>query len=174
MHKRLNQTVSLRTTEFDPLEYREFPPEACGYTLREVRLAKTLNKIEVRQPGKLGVDHTILVSALMDPIIPKHTMYMISAQKKQWQATEEHFEMDSAVLKKYKEMKRLGVLNYNSPIFERMCIGCPFYPFALALTKGGRVDLISSSYSEFKAWVDGIHALVKFMKQLPKLKHKIE
>lgn len=174
MHKRLNQTVSLRTREFDPLEYREFPPEACGYTLREVRLAKTLNKIEIRHPGKLGVDHTIPVSTLLDPIIPKHTMYMISAQKKQWQATEEHLEVDSAVLKKYKEMKRLGVLNYNSPIFERMCIGCPFYPFALALTKGGRVDLISSSYSEFKAWVDGIHALVKFMKQLPKLKHKIE
>ena len=71
-------------------------------------------------------------------------------------------------------MKEIGVIDINSQVFRERCKNCSWYPFSLALVQGGRIEIIAKGYHNFKQWVNGINALVKFKKLVPRLRQKIE
>ena len=171
-YKKFSQKSSLVCPEFDPLEADVFPPEKCGYGLRELKLNRALTKIEVRQPNKPGIESSIMVEKLLEPIVPQHTLAILKTQKSAWLSGQQPPE-DEELKRKYQEFKRMGIMDFQSPIFESKCMGCSHYVFFIALERGGRVELVADSYVQFKKWLEGVRQLFICKKLLPKLKFKI-
>lgn len=179
LYKRFTQRHFLKQKPFDPLNAREVPPEACGYGIRNLRLSATLLQIEVRHPMKPGVDSSLLVDHVLAPLVPPATMAILKHQKRLLSAEMSLDDLPTSIStmrgeREYAEMRESGFINVNSEVFQERCRTCGLYPFSIALQQGGRVELIARSYSAFKAWVYGLNALVKFRKQLPRLRQKIE
>jgi hypothetical protein len=170
MYKKLPLKGAAKPAEFDLFDGPE--PEACGYGLRELKLGKALTKLEIRQPSKPGVDLSLLLSQLFDPILPPPTLSAILAQKKLGVDSAENRQEEAVA--KYREIKEEGIVNYQAPAILEMGRAVSYFPFVLPLTKGGRVELIARSYEEFKTWTEGIKTLLKQSKSLPRLKYKIE
>lgn len=170
--KKFSQKSSLISQEFDPLEADVLPPEKCGYGMREVKLNKALTKLEVRQPNKPGIESSIMLDKMLDPIVPQHTMAILKTQKSAWLSGQQPPE-DEELKRKYPEFKRMGIMDFQSPIFEAKCMDCVHYVFFIVLERGGRVELVADSYVLFKRWVEGLKALVRCRKLLPKLKFKL-
>jgi len=170
MYKKLPQKGAAKPPEFDLFEGLD--PEACGYGLRELKLGKALTKLEIRQPSKPGVDLSVLISQLLEPIIPPLTLSAILAQKKLGADSVENRLED--LVAKYREMKEEGIVNYQAPVLLEMGRAVTNFPFVLPLTKGGRVELVARSYEEFKTWTEGIKALLKQSKALHRLKYKLD
>jgi len=171
-YKKFSQKSSLVSAEFDPLEAEVLPPEKCGYGLRELKLNRALTKLEVRQPHKPGIESSVMLDKLLDPIVPQHTLAILKTQKSAWLSGQQPPE-DEELKRKYPEFKRMGIMDFQSPIFEAKCMDCIHYVFFLALERGGRVELVADSYVLFKRWVEGVRALVRCRKLLPKLKFKL-
>ncbi|OMJ78031.1 hypothetical protein SteCoe_22274 [Stentor coeruleus] len=171
IYKKLSQRNSLQFPDYDPLENDN--PESFGYGLRSIKLNKALTKIEFRVPHKPGIENSILVESLLAPIIPKHTSEMIKSQKKNWLSEAKDEPITPAINKKYKLMKTSGLMNYSDPAFILKSYSASTYLFFITLEKGGRVELVAKGYSTFKQWVDGVNALIKFRKQLARLRYKI-
>jgi hypothetical protein len=171
-YKKFSQKSSLVCAEFDPLEADILPPEKCGYGLRELKLNRALTKLEVRQPHKPGIESSIMLDKLLDPIVPQHTIAILKTQKSAWLSGQQPPE-DEELKRKYPEFKRMGIMDFQSPIFEAKCMDCEHYVFFLALERGGRVEIVADSYVLFKRWVEGVRALVRCRKLLPKLKFKL-
>lgn len=171
IYKKLSQRNSLQVPEYDPLDSEN--PEAFGYGNRNLKLNKTLTKIEFRHISKPGIESSVLVEHILAPVIPKHTSEMIKAQKKNWLNENKEIGSNNAINKKYKEMKTSGLMNYNDPAFKIKSKEADNYPFFITLEKGGRVELVATGYSIFKQWIDGISSLIKYKKQLGRLRYKI-
>ena len=171
LYKKLTQRKSLNVGEYDPLEPES--PEVFGYAVRNLKLIKSLTKIEIRHLSKPGIENSIMVEMILAPVIPKHTAEMIKAQKKNWLNESKDNEITPAVNKKYREMKNSGLLNYNDSVFKIKSKEANTYPFFITLEKGGRIELIATGYSVFKQWIEGINSLIKFKKQLARLRYKI-
>ncbi|OMJ89634.1 hypothetical protein SteCoe_8173 [Stentor coeruleus] len=171
VYKKLSQRNSLLVAEYDPLESDN--PEQFGFGLRNIKLNKSLTKIEFRHLQRPGVENFILVESLLAPVIPKHISEMIKAQKKSWLSDSKDGTITPAINKKYKQMKTSGLWNYSDPAFKLKSKEANNYLLFITLEKGGRVEIVATGYSAFKQWVDGINALVKFHKQLGRLRHKI-
>ena len=152
--------------DFDPLE--GLSVESGGFALRDLRLAKGLNKLEIRQPGRPGVDYVVMVSQLLESVVPRLTSAIIAAQKK---PAGDPVENPRA---KYLEMKEQGAVNYSSPAFLQVSRETELYPFALHLAKGGRVELLARKPEELRQVVEGVKALLKHSTELTRLKYKIE
>lgn len=171
IYKKLSQRNSLQFPDYDPLENDN--PESFGYGLRSIKLNKALTKIEFRVPQKPGIENSILVESLLAPIIPKHTSEMIKSQKKNWLSEVKDEPITPTINKKYKLMKTSGLMNYSDLAFILKSHSASTYLFFITLEKGGRVELVAKEYSTFKQWVDGVNALIKFRKQLARLRYKI-
>lgn len=169
--KKLSQRNSLAVAEYDPLENDS--PEAFGYALRSMKLNKDFTKIEFKHLTKPGIESFVLVNTLLAPVIPKHTSEMIKAQKKNWLNDGKEAEITPALNKKYRDMKKAGLINYADPAFKVKSKEATHYPFFINLDKGGRIELVASGYSAFKHWVDGINLLIKHRKQLQRLSYRI-
>jgi hypothetical protein len=98
---------------------------------------------------------------------------MIKAQKKNWLNDGKDLGITPAMNKKYRDMKKAGLINYSDPSFRAKSKEANYYPFFVNLEKGGRVELIASGYSAFKHWVDGVSLLVRTLKQLQRLSSRI-
>ena len=170
MYKKLPVKGAAKPPEFDLFEGTD--PEAHGYGLREIKLGKALTKFEIRQPSKPGVDLSIIITQLLEPIIPPPTLSVILAQKKLGVDSIENRAED--VIKKYYEMKEEGIVNYQAPVILEMGRAVTCFPFVLPLSKGGRVELIARSYDDFKTWTEGIKTLLKQVKSLHRLKYKVD
>ena len=171
LYKKFSQRSTLKQQSFDPLDVIRTPPEVCGYGLRQFKLNKSINTIDVKQPLKPGFDNSIQVDYLLTPIIPQITMAILKIQKHLGQ---EELDFDRVPDKSYEKMKEIGVIDTNSQAFRERCKNCIWYPFSLALIQGGRVELIAKGYQTFRYWVNGINALVKYKKVIPKLRQRIE
>jgi len=147
------------------------PPEVCGYGIRQFKLNKSISTVDVKQPLKPGFDSNIQVEHLLAPIIPQITMMILKVQKHLGQ---EELDFEKAPEKTYEKMKEVGVIDTNSQAFRERCKNCCWYPFSLALIQGGRIEVIAKGYQSFKYWVNGINALVKCKKLIPKLRNRIE
>mmetsp|Transcript_31549 Transcript_31549/g.31277 ORF Transcript_31549/g.31277 Transcript_31549/m.31277 type:complete len:732 (-) Transcript_31549:3-2198(-) len=172
LYKRLSQRNSLQFPEFDALNPENPPPDKCGYQIRNFSLLKHLNKIEIRRPNKPGIESNILIDQILDVVLPKHTVEILKAKKKLLTSNDELPDSEAA-MKKYLEMKEAGHINYFDPCIKVLSESCDCFPFFVTLDKGGRVELIADSYSTYRIWVDGIQGLIKFKKQLGRLKYKI-
>ncbi|OMJ82288.1 hypothetical protein SteCoe_17069 [Stentor coeruleus] len=171
VYKKLSQRNSLLVAEYDPLESDN--PEQFGFGLRSLKLNKSLTKIEFRHLQRPGIENFILVESLLAPVIPKHISEMIKAQKKNWLSDGKDGTITPAINKKYKQMKTSGLMNYLDPAFKLKSKEANNYLLFITLEKGGRIEIVTTGYSAFKQWVDGINTLVKFRKQLGRLRHKI-
>lgn len=161
------RTIALsKGKDFDPLE--GLNAESSGFVLRDLRLAKALNKLEIRQPGKPGVDYVVMISQLLEPVVPRLTSAILSAQKKP------SGEPVDNPRTKYLEMKEQGAVNYSSPAFIQLSRETQLYPFALHLTKGGRVELLARRPEDLRQVIEGVKALQKHALELTRLKYKIE
>ena len=171
IYKKFSQRNSLTKHAFDPLDSQKTPPESCGYGVRYFRLHKSLTRIDVRQPLKPGFDTSLSLDSIMAPIIPQNTMSILKVQKKIKDSDVNSSGNNSEL---YDRMKQRGVLDTKSTVFKERALVCSYYPFSIALTQGGRVELIAKSYEDFKHWVNGINALLKYKKHIPKLRSRIE
>ncbi|CAG9319620.1 unnamed protein product [Blepharisma stoltei] len=174
IYKKFSQHNSLKLQAFDPLDSVRNPPEACGYGIKYFRLHKSLQRIDIRQPLKPGFESSISIDQIMAPIIPQITMTILKIQKKLGQEDLEFTNFTKETQEKYDLMKEKGYLDHQSPAFKEICKDCAMYPFHIALIQGGRIELIAKSYVTFKQWINGINALIRAKRQIPKLRRRIE
>lgn len=174
IYKKFSLNNSLKQHAFDPLDSLRTPPEACGYGIKYFRLHKSLMHIDVRQPLKPGFESSIPVDQIMAPIIPQITTTILKIQKRLGQEDLEFTAINRETHEKYDLMKEKGYLDHQSAAFKEICKDCNVYPFHIALVQGGRIELIAKSYTTFKQWINGINALIRARKQIPKLRRRIE
>jgi hypothetical protein len=167
LYKKFSQRSSLKQKVFDPLE--KYSPESCGYGIRYFRLNRALDRVDIKQPLKSGVDNCILIDSIHAPIIPQQTLDIIKVQRRG--ETSDGLDEEDY---KYEEMKERGLLNPNSLVFQSRAKACNFYPFSIALKEGGRIELVAKGYNTFKKWIEGINTLVKNRKCLPRLRIMLE
>ena len=167
LYKKFSQRSSLKQKVFDPLE--KYSPESCGYGIRYFRLNRALDRVDIKQPLKSGVDNCILIDSIHAPIIPQQTLDIIKVQRRG--ETSDGLDEEDY---KYEEMKERGLLNPNSIVFQSRAKACNFYPFSIALKEGGRIELVAKGYNTFKKWIEGINTLVKNRKCLPRLRIMLE
>mgnify|MGYP000249801636 CR=1 FL=1 len=156
--------LSEHSTVFDALSADKSPPESCGYSVRCLSLHKSLTKLEVKQRFKQTPESSISLANVVAPVIPQSTMNILRVQNKRFQAESQHNE-------KFAEIKENDP---QSRVYKQKCLECSFYAFSINLTQGGRVDLIATSYTTFKNWINGLNSLVKHKKYVPKVQSKLE
>ncbi|CAG9330543.1 unnamed protein product [Blepharisma stoltei] len=168
-YKKFSQQNSLKTQAFDQLDAIKHPPESCGYGIRYFRLHKSLTRINVRQPLKPGFESQIQIEQIIAPIIPQSTRNVLKIQKKL-----ENENLGSAKNLEIEETKSRSLWDVQSEVYKERCKECKFYPFSIALSTGGRIELIAKDYASLKNWVNGINALVGYKSKLLRLKGRIE
>ena len=169
LYKRFSQRSSLKQQEFDPLDYKKNPPEACGYGIRIFKLSKCCTRIDVKHQLRTGYDSSIPVDSILKIIIPQLTNTVLKVQKKlgkgEIDTTDRNTRENS-----YDHMKEIGIVDLKSKAFIERCIACKWFPFSIALTEGGIIELIAKTYPIFKIWINGINCLLKNKKSISKLK----
>ena len=172
IYKRFSQRSSLKQVEFDPLDCKINPPEACGYGLRTFTLSKCCTRIDVKYQLRTGFDSTIPVDSILNIIIPQITKTVLKVQKRTGKD-----EIDTSDRKNsknnYETMKERGYLDTKSKAFNERCVLCKWYPFSIALVEGGRIELIAKTYPLFKNWINGINCLLKNRKLIEKVRNCI-
>jgi len=155
-----------------------YPPEACGYGVRSVRIHPNLDRIEIRHTSKPGVEMSIPIEHIIRPGVPQITMDVLRVQKKiveshsmgnlddQLQMAEIFGDISTKAL-----LAKRGVNNLNSGL-ERY-LTCSFYSFSILLEKSGKIEFVAPNYNTFKEWMNAINMLLKNKKQLSKLKTRL-
>jgi hypothetical protein len=152
---------------FDILDCLNLQPEQCGYAARHFFLHKTLGKIEVKQPLKPGFESTILTESLLGPVLSPNVLLVLKAQG--------HLNNDELDYDKLNEKIKDSVnFDVNSERFKDLCRGISLYPFSISLAQGDKVELVARGYGTLKQWVNGINALTKYKRYIPKLRSRIE
>ena len=151
-----------------------FPPEDCGYGVRNIKLNKNLDKVEIRNGMKPTVELIIAIETILRPVVPQITMDILKFQKKM-------ADPQLAQILTLTSEKQAGInpnLLLQRPINSHPNIdkylACPYYPFSVILDKGGRLEFIAPSYVVFKEWIHGLNLLIRSKKSFNKLKQKIE
>lgn len=167
LYKKINSKLSGKTKKFDCLEVSKVHPESCGYSLRQFRLHKSLKRIDVKQPLKPGFETEVTTDNLLAPILSATTLAILRFQN--------HLNNDDLEYDRVnKKIKKAVKYDINSQSFQIKCRDCAYYPFSIALTQGDKIKLIAKGYQTFKQWINGINALVKYKKLIPKLYSRIE
>lgn len=152
---------------FDILDSLNLMPEQCGYAARHFFLHKSLSKIEVKQPLKPGFESTIVTENLWGPVLPPNVILVLKAQG--------YLNNDDLDYDKLNEKVKDSVnFDVNSERFRELCKGICFYPFSIGLLQGDKIDLVAKGYQTLKQWVNGINALTKYKRYVPKLRSRIE
>ena len=150
---------------FNPLD--GYHPESCGFVLRQFRLHKSLKKIDIRQPLKPGFESVISTDSLLAPILTPNTILILKIQN--------HLNNNELDCGKFNEkVRETTYVDVNSETFKQKCRECSYYCFSIGLAHGENIDLVAKGYQLFKQWVNGINALVKYKKYIPKLYSRIE
>jgi hypothetical protein len=156
---------------FDPLESKVCSPETCGFAVRKMKLNKQLNKVEIRQIGKNGVESSIMVDQISSIVIPATTSDIVRARAKG--GNEEHtLEKSQEFNKVYRNMKAAGKVDVNSQAFVYKAKENTLFPFVVVV-KSGRIELLADGIIGYKAWVNGLNMLIKNKSELERLKYKI-
>ena len=126
---------------FDPLNSEKFPPEACGYGVRDFCIDRSLTYLEIRQSLKTAVEHQIPLSEIVKPILPQTTMDIIKIQKSMHpikdkkkyggDLLEDFLILDTK--SSISQLVKIGVLNRNSDLYKQKCLESNYYPFSIAL-----------------------------------------
>jgi hypothetical protein len=180
LYKKFSQRSTLRQKSFDPLNVTVLTPEMCGYGLRHFRLSKNLQKVEIKQAFKPGVETVFGVDQMIGPVIPQLTMTILKVQKrynKPGQTCRDFLDGEITVEedeKLYQDMRDRGILSENSEIFQKRCRDCTTYPFSISMANGGRIELLARNYLTFKLWVNGLNTIVKHKRHIPRLAYKVE
>lgn len=152
---------------FDILDSLNLMPEHCGYAVRHFFLHKSLGKIDVKQPLKPGFESTIISENLWGPVLSPNVILVLKAQG--------HLNNDDLDYDKLNEKVKDSVnFDVNSERFRELCKGISFYPFSIGLLQGEKVELVAKGYQTLKQWVNGINALTKYKRYIPKLRSRIE
>lgn len=152
---------------FDILDSLNLMPEQCGYAARHFFLHKSLSKIEVKQPLKPGFESTIVSENLWGPVLPPNVILVLKAQG--------YLNYDDLDYDKLNDKAKDSVnFDVNSERFKELCKGICYYPFSIGLLQGDKIDLVAKGYQTLKQWVNGINALTKYKRYIPKLRSRIE
>ena len=152
---------------FDILDSLNLLPEQCGYAARHFFLHKSLAKIEVKQPLKPGFESTIATDCLLGPVLSPNALLVLKAQG--------HLNNDELDYDKLNEKVKDSVnFDVNSERFKDLCKGITLYPFSISLAQGEKVELVARGYNTLKQWVNGVNALTKYKRYIPKLRSRIE
>ncbi|OMJ94993.1 hypothetical protein SteCoe_1686 [Stentor coeruleus] len=167
IYKKFITKSTAKVQSFEILDSLRIMPEQCGYALRKFFLHKSLNKIHVTQALKPGFESTISSDCLMAPILSLNTILVLKTQG--------HLNKGDLDYDKINDKSRDFVgLDGSSERFNKQCQNIVYYPFCIGLAKGENIELIAKGYEILKQWVNGINALVKYKKLIPKLKSRIE
>lgn len=172
LYKRFSQRSSLKQEEFDPLDYKKNPPEACGFGIRMFKLSKCLTRIDVKHCLRNGFDSAIQIDSILKVIVPQSTSAILKVQKRLGKG-EIEFTEKSIKDGSYENMKERGYLDLKSKAFIERASACKWFPFSIALNQGGRIELIAKNYLIFKGWVNGVNCLLKNKKIVSKVKSRI-
>ena len=174
MFKKFTTYQSLKKTAFDPLTADLYPPEVCGYGVRNIKLNRNLDKIEIRNGMKSTVELIVAVDTILRPIVPQITMDILKLQKKMTDPQLAHILALACEKQVGINSNLLLQRPLNSHPHIDKYLTCTYYPFSVILDKGGRLEFIAPSYVVFKEWINGLNLLMRNKKFFNKLKHKIE
>lgn len=134
--------------------------------MRNLKLHRTLEKIEVRHSQKPGIETVIMVSSIMRAIVPPITMDILKVQKR-------NLDYQNMTMMQDTKMETMNPkAGIKGSLLEK-CMACTHYPFSILLDKG-RIELVAPNYTTFKEWINGLNCLVKYKKNLSKMRAKIE
>jgi hypothetical protein len=174
LYKKFTSYQSLKKAAFDPLFADQNPPENCGYGVRSLRLNNELDKIEIRNTIKNGVESVVLICTILRPVVPQLTLDILKIQKRNFDGS--HFNVAQSKITDNISTKALLMQrgpNTNGLNIERY-LNCNYYPFSVLLEKGGRIDFVAANYTVFKEWINGINAIMRYKRYLDKMKNKVE
>eukprot|EP01017_Pseudomicrothorax_dubius_P037854 TRINITY_DN5602_c0_g1_i4.p1 TRINITY_DN5602_c0_g1~~TRINITY_DN5602_c0_g1_i4.p1 ORF type:complete len:331 (-),score=74.33 TRINITY_DN5602_c0_g1_i4:142-1134(-) len=178
LYKKFSAAPSLKQPAFHPLNSDEFPPEACGYGVRLVKLHGEMEKVEVRHTLKAGVELQILVGNIIRVVVPPITNELLQLQRKLLSAEKDLSSvLNDQFLTQYPNLNILEMLQARQGNLEAVLdriARSTFFPFHILLEKGGRADFIASQADIFRASVDAFSALVRHKKTVSRLRGKVE
>lgn len=65
--------------------------------------------------------------------------------------------------------KKMKNFNYEDKFIEKCALN-KFYNFSLLINEGKRIEIVLSSYEDFKLWINGFAFIIKNKKQIMKIK----
>lgn len=154
---------NLKWSALGSLNSDEFVPEEYGYALRTIQLSKELDKLEIRQVFRPGVESVIFIDNLLRPLIPEITNTMLKLQNSSGNNHIQNETLDRRLEVDHLQRKtngRNGVASHRTQ----------FFPFSIIFVKGGKIDLIAPSYQVFQNWIQGLNMLIKNKRNLEQLK----
>ena len=78
-------------------------PESCGFGLREFKLTRELDKIEIKQQMQTKIELTLNSSQMKQCVVPANTLDIVTLQKK---AANQEFGVPSIVAPSKEEIKK--------------------------------------------------------------------
>ena len=167
LYKKISLKNPMGKHVFDPLDPGRYPPESVGFAFRQFRLHKNLKRIDVKQPMKPGFEATIVVDTLLAPIISPNVMVVLKLQN--------HLNNDDLDYDKLNEkFNKTTYSDINSEAFKEKCRECSYYPFKICIGQDEKIELIAKGYQTFKYWINGINALIKYKRLIPRIRSRIE
>ena len=167
LYKKISLKNSMGKHAFDPLEPGKYLPETVGFAFRQFRLHKSLKRIDVKQPMKPGFEATIVVDTLLAPIISPNVMVVLRIQN--------HLNNDDLDYDKLNEkFNKTTYTDIKSEAFREKCRECSYYPFQICVGQDEKIELIAKGYQTFKNWINGINALIKYKRLIPRIRSRIE
>lgn len=167
LYKKISVKNPVKNSAFDPLDALKRPPESFGFALRQFRLHKSLKIIDVKQILKPGFESRIFTDTLLAPIIAPNVMVVLKLQN--------HLNNDDLDYDKLNEkFTKTSYLDVNTEAFKEKCRECTYYPFKICVGQGEKIELIAKGYQGFKHWINGINALIKYKKLIPRIRSRIE
>ena len=119
---------------------------------------------------------SITVTEIVKPVVPAITLDIVrekqraSAYLKAKDAAKEFQMLDGQVAaNSISQLAKLGIVNRNSNTFKQKCAATSFLPFAIALEKGGIIELIATNPDSMQQLIFCIDFLVQNRKQLAKI-----
>ena len=122
----------------------------------------------------------IPIDQIIRPVVPQLTMDILRVQKKivesqnypgpsedKLQMAEMFGDLNTKAL-----LAKRGVNSLNNGM-ERY-LNCSYYTFSIHLEKNGKAEFVAGSYGIFKEWINGLNMLLKYKKQLSKMKNKLK
>ena len=65
--------------------------------------------------------------------------------------------------------EKMKNFNYEDKFIEKCALN-KFYNFSLLINEGKRIEIVLSSYEDFKLWINGFAFIIKNKKQIMKIK----
>ncbi len=173
MFKRINFLTNQEQNDFNPLN--EAFPENSGFTKFFVYADKTLCKLNFEKLTDPSIKSEINISSINRVLVTKVMKNIVNYLQLLTKTRRKGIDINKYV----SSMKNLEEIDIDykfimNEVFRKRCEEVNLYVLNLILNNGIRIELILSSYDDFKHWLNALTSIVKHKNKLPLLAGKIE